>query len=116
LAARRGGGQTKLVLTAFAAAIALASIIATAVVVAANAATAALRQWLVVVLSTPLSAARSVICRFCQCAIFNTFAAGRRPLSPAFANRCSIALVPAIHHLCHSHQWLVVALSARPAA
>jgi type IV secretory pathway protease TraF len=116
LVARRGGGQTKLVLTAFAAAIALASIITTAVVVVANAATAALQQWLVVVLSTPLSAARSVICRFCQCAIVNTFAAGRRPLSPTFANRCSIALVPTIHHLRHSRQWLVVALSARPAA
>ena len=46
-----------LVLTAFAAAIALASVIAAAVVVAANAADAALCRWLVIVSSTPLYAA-----------------------------------------------------------
>jgi hypothetical protein len=57
VAARCGGGQTKLVLTAFTAAIALASVIAAAIVVAANATAAALRQWLFVVSSTPSSAA-----------------------------------------------------------
>ncbi len=106
-----------LVLTAFAAAsIALAYVITAAIVVAANAAAAALRRWLVVVSPTPLSAAQSVIRRFRHRAIVNTFAVGRRPLSPTFASRCSIALVPAIHHLRRSRQWLVVALSARPAA
>jgi len=79
-----------LVLAAIAAPIALASIITVAVVVAANAATAALRQWLVVVLPTPLSADRSVIRRFRHRAITNMFAAGRRPLSPNFASRCLI--------------------------
>ena len=83
--------------TAFAAPIALVSIIAAAVVVAANAATAALRRWLVVVSPTPLSADRFVIRRFCHRAITNTFAAGRRPLSPNFASRCLI------HRLCRSH-------------
>ena len=115
-AVRRGGGRTKLVLKAFTAAIALASVIAAAVVVAANTAAAVLRRWLVVVSSTPSSATRSVIRRFHHCAIVNTFAAGCRHLSPTFTSRCSIALVPAIHHLRHSHRWLVVAFSARPAA
>jgi hypothetical protein len=90
-------------------AIALASIIAAAVVVAANAA-------LAVVSPTPLSAARSVIRRFRHCVIVNTFAAGRHPSSSTFASRCYIALVPAIHHLRRSHRWLVVAFSDRPAA
>jgi len=110
------GGRTKLVLTVFTAAIALASVIAAAVVVAANAAAAALRRWLVVVSSTPSSATRSVIRCFCHRAIVNTFAAGHRPLSPTFASRCSIALVPPIHHLCRSRRWLVFAFSACPAA
>jgi len=57
LSVRLGGGWAKPVLTAFAAAIALASVIAAAVVVAANAAPAALRRWLVIVSSTPLYAA-----------------------------------------------------------
>jgi hypothetical protein len=106
-----------LVLTAFAAAIALAlSVITAAIVVAANAAAAALHRWLVVVSPTLLSAARSVIRRFRHRAIVNSFAVGRRPLSPTFASRCSIALVPVIHHLRRSRQWLVVAFSARPAA
>jgi len=105
-----------LVFTAFATAIASASVITAAVVAAANAAAAALHQWLVVVLPAPLSAARSVIRRFCHPAIINTFAAGRRSLSPTFASRCSIALVQAIHHLCHSRRWLIVTFSARPAA
>ena len=106
------------VLTAFAATIVLASVIAAAAVVAANAAAAALRRWLVVVSSTPSSAARSVIRRFCRChrAIINTFAGGRCPLSPTFISHCSIALVLSIHHLHHSHRWLVVAFSARPSA
>ena len=67
-------------------------------------------------LSTPLSATRYVICRFRHCVIISTFAAGRHPLLPTFASRCSIALVLAIHHLCRSRQWLVVLFSARPAA
>jgi hypothetical protein len=37
-------------------------------------------------------------------------------LSPTFASRYPFSLVPAIHHLCRSHRWLVVAFSARPAA
>ena len=49
-------------------------------------------------------------------AIVDTFVAGRRLLTPTFASRCSIALVPAIHHICRSRRWLVVAFSARPAA
>jgi hypothetical protein len=98
-----------LVFTAFAAAIALASVIAAAVVVAANAAAAALRRWLVVVSPTLSSAAQSVIHCFRHRSIVNTFAAGRRPLLPAFASRCPI------HHLRCSHQWLVVAFSTRPA-
>ena len=98
-----------LVITAFAAAIALASIIAAAVVLAANAA-------LAVVSPTPLFAARSVIRHFRHCVIVNTFAAGRHPSSSTFANRCYIALVPAIHHLRRSCRWLFVAFSNRPAA
>jgi hypothetical protein len=110
-AARCGGSWTKLVLTAFDAAIDLSSVIAAAVVVAANAATAALRRWLVVVSPTPLSVARFVIHHFCHCADVNTFAAaGCRPLSPTFASGCPI------HHLRRSHRWLVAAFSARPAA
>ena len=105
-----------LVFTAFATAIVSASVIMTAVVAAANAAAAALHQWLVVMLPALLSAARSVIHHFCHRAIVNTFAAGRSPLSPTFTSRCSIALVPAIHHLCHSRWWLVVTFLARPAA
>ncbi len=115
-AARCGGSWTKLVLTAFDAAIDLSSVIAAAVVVAANAAAAALRRWLVAVSSTPSSAAQTVIRHFRHRAIINTFAAGCRPLSPTFASHCSITLVPAIHHLCRSRLWLVVALSAQPAA
>ena len=94
----------------------LASVIAAVVVVGANTAAAALHRWLVVVSSTPLSAACSVICRFRHRAIVNTFAAGHHPLSPTFASRCFIALVPAIHHLRRSCRWLVVAFSAHPAA
>jgi hypothetical protein len=105
-----------LVLTAFAAAIALASVIAAAVVVAANAADAALCRWLVIVSSTPSSAAQSSIRRFCHCGIVNTFAAGRHPLLPTFASHCYIALVPAIHHLCRSRRWLDVVFSTHPAA
>jgi hypothetical protein len=100
-----------LVITVFAAAIALASVIAAAVVVATNAAAAALRLWLVVMLPTLSSAARSDILRFCHCAIVNTFAAGSRPQSPTSASRC-----PTIHHLCRSRRWLVVAFSTCPAA
>ena len=99
-----------LVLTAFAAAIALTSVIAAAVVVATNAAAAALHQWLVVVLPTPLSVILSVIRHLCYCASINTFAAGRRPLSPTFPSRCPI------HRLCRSHRWLVVVFSAHPIA
>ena len=109
-AARCGGSWTKLVLTAFDAAIDLSSVIAAAVVVAANAAAAALRRWLVAVSSTPSSAAQTVIRHFRHRAIVNTFAAGRRPLSPTFASRCPI------HHLRRSHRWLFVAFPAHPAA
>jgi hypothetical protein len=63
-----------------------------------------------VVSPTPSSAARFVIHRFHHHAIVNTFAAGRRPLSPTFASRCPI------HHLRHSHRWLVVEFPAHPAA
>jgi len=63
-----------------------------------------------VVLPTPLSAARFVIHRFHHRAIVNTFAAGRRPLSPTFASRCPI------HHLCRSLRCLVIAFPAHPAA
>jgi len=63
-----------------------------------------------VVSPTPSSAALFVIRRFHHRAIVNTFAAGRRPLSPTFASRCPI------HHLRRSRRWLVVAFSARPAA
>jgi len=59
---------------------------------------------------TPSSAAGFVIRRFHHRAIVNTFAAGRRPLSPTFASHCPI------HHLCHSRRWLVVAIPAHPAA
>jgi hypothetical protein len=108
-----------LVLTAFAVAIAatitLASVVATAVVVATTAA-AAPHQWLVVVLPPPLSATRSVIHCFRHCAIVNTLVAGCCPLSPTFVSRCSVALVPAVHHLRHSRRWLVVGFSPRQAA
>jgi len=63
-----------------------------------------------VVSPTPLSAARFVIRRFHHRAIVNTFAAGRRSLSPTFASRCPI------HHLHRSRRWLVVAFPAHPAA
>ena len=46
-----------------------------------------------VVSPTPSSPARFVIHRFHHRAIVNTFAAGRRPLSPIFASHCPI------HHL-----------------
>jgi type IV secretory pathway protease TraF len=99
-----------LVLTAFAAAIALASVVATAGVVAANTAAAALRLWLVVVLPTPSSAGRYVIRRFRHLAIVNALTTGRPPLSPTFASRCSIPLVLAIHHLRRStiDGWLLL--------
>jgi type IV secretory pathway protease TraF len=100
-----------LVLTAFAAAIALASVVlATAGVVAANAAAAALCLWLVVVLPTPSSAGRYVIRRFRHLAIVNALTTGRPPLSPTFASRCSIPLVLAIHHLRRStiDGWLLL--------
>jgi hypothetical protein len=64
-----------------------------------------------VVSPTLTSATRFVIRRFFHLAIINTFAAGRRPLSPTFfASRCPI------HHLRCSRRWLVVAFSAHPAA
>ena len=63
-----------------------------------------------VVSPTPSSAARFVIRRFHHRAIVNTFAAGRRPLSPTFASRCPI------HHLRRSRRWLVVTFPAHPAA
>ncbi len=62
------------------------------------------------VLPTLSSAARFVIRRFHHCAIVNTFATGRRPLSPTFASRCPI------HHLRRSRRWLVVAFPTHPAA
>ena len=55
-----------------------------------RAAAAALHWRLVVVSPTPPSAARSVIHRFRRGAIVNTFAAGRRPLSPTFISRCPV--------------------------
>jgi len=63
-----------------------------------------------VVSPTPSSAARFVIRRFHHRAIVNTFAAGRRPLSPTFASRCPI------HHLRRSRRWLVVVFPAHPEA
>jgi hypothetical protein len=63
-----------------------------------------------VVSPTLSSAARFVIRRFHHRVIVNTFAAGRRPLSPTFASRCPI------HHLRRSRRWLVVAFPAHPAA
>ena len=63
-----------------------------------------------VVSPTPSSAALFVIRHFHHRAIVNTFAAGRRPLSPTFASRCPI------HHLRRSHRWLFVAFPAHPAA
>ena len=63
-----------------------------------------------VVLPTPSSAARFVIRRFHHRAIVNTFAAGRRPLSPTFTSCCPI------HHLRRSRRWLVVVFPAHPEA
>jgi len=63
-----------------------------------------------VVSPTPSSPARFVIHPFHHRAIVNTFAAGRRPLSPTFASHCPI------HHLRCSRRWLVVAFPTHPAA
>jgi len=63
-----------------------------------------------VVSPTPSSAAQFVIRRFHHRAIVNTFAAGRRPLSPTFTSHCPI------HHLRRSRRWLVVAFPVHPAA
>jgi hypothetical protein len=80
-----------------------------AVVVAATAAAADLSRWLVIMSPTPLSAA-FVIVRLSTLSPPATVT-----LSHTFTSHCHVALVPAVHFLRRSHQWLVVAFSAHQA-